>query len=82
MIKENLTGAQRGQGKARLKGTDSAVWQILIFYILWQTLILSLLRYKEETDSAELDIVVEKEEEDLDVKMLRSAKVNHDQDSN
>ena len=29
-----------------------------------------------------MDIVVEKEEEDLDVRMLRSAKVNYDQDSN
>ena len=38
-------------------------------------------RFKEDSDIAELDIVVEKEEEHMDVRMLRSAKVYHDQDS-
>ena len=47
-----------------------------------QTSLFTIVRYKEESDSAELDIVVEKEEGDLDVRMLRSAKVNYDQDSN
>ena len=46
-----------------------------------QTSLFTIVRYKEESDSAELDIVVEKEEGDLDVRMLRSAKVNHDHDS-
>ena len=46
-----------------------------------QTSLFTIVRYKEESDSAELDIVVEKEEGDLDVRMLRSAKVNHDQNS-
>ena len=32
-----------------------------------------ILRYKEESDTAELEIVVVKEEEEVDVRMLRSA---------
>ena len=40
-----------------------------------------MLRYKEDSDTSELDIVVAKEEEDMDIRMLRSAKVNHDPDS-
>ena len=40
-----------------------------------------MLRYKEDSDTAELDIVVAKEEEDMGIRMLRSAKVNHDPDS-
>ena len=51
-------------------------------FLVSQTSLFTIVRYKEDSDSAELDIVVEKEEEDLDVRMLRSAKVNHDQDSN
>ena len=41
----------------------------------------TIVRFKEDSDIAELDFVVEKEEEDMDVRMLRSAKVYHDQDS-
>ena len=51
-------------------------------FLVSQTSLFTIVRYKEESDSAELDIVVEKVEEDLDVRMLRSAKVNYDQDSN
>ena len=40
-----------------------------------QQLSLTLLRYKEDIDIAELDIVASKEEEEVDVRMLRSAKV-------
>ena len=51
-------------------------------FLVSQTSLFTIVRYKEESDSAELDIVVEKEEGDLDERMLRSAKVNYDQDSN
>ena len=42
---------------------------------------LTLLRYKEDIDIAELDIVAAKEKEEVDVRILRSAKVYHGKNS-
>ena len=51
-----------------------------MFDDIWQWVHIRV-RFKDDSDNAELDIAVEKEEEEVDVRMLRSAKVYHDQDS-